>query len=278
MPDALQLPHILGVELVQILLVRLLVPHHLDRAPHHHIQRPAIGHHAVVVIEDAAGVKKRDGEAEGPLHGHLDLIDGRMRVRLHLVVEVVFAKRQHGHEIGAGAHGQLDEALAPPEHQAQRVRSRVQGLARAAHDDGDGAAHAFAVGAAAAEQVFARVARHGAEAHPQGVVAVEGDAEVGVEGEEGVGDAGEELGEAEGFGREGGEGAVADDAVRVVAEDVFARGRERCGAVEAGGEVGGEEGPDGETADEVGAVGEVARRAGAGEEDVNGVGEEDGPE
>lgn len=86
------------------------------------------------------------------------------------------------------------------------------------------------------------------------------------------------MGEAESFGREGGEGAVADDAVGVVAEDVFAGWGERCGAVEAGGEVRGEEGPDRETADEVGAVGKLARGAGAGEEDVDGVWEQDGPE
>ena len=158
------------------------------------------------------------------------------------------------------------------------MRLGVEGFPRAAHDDGDGATHAFAVGAAAVEQVFARLARHGGEAHDEGVVAVEGDAEVGVEREEGVCDAGEELGETEGFGGEGGEGPVADDAVRVVAEDVFAGRGQGRGAVEAGGEVRGEEGPDGEAADEVGAVGEGTRCAGVGEEDVDCVGEEDGPE
>lgn len=41
----------------------------------------------------------------------------------------------------------------------------------------------------------------------------------------------------------------------VVAEDVLSGGFKRGGSVEAGGEVGGEEGPDGEGAEEWGAVG-----------------------
>ena len=223
-------------------------------------------------------MKQRDGEPQHLLHRHLDLIDRRVGVRLDLVVEVVFAEREDGDEIRAGADGELDEAHAALEDEAQGVGLGVEGLAGAADDDGDGAAHALAVGAAAAEQIFAGLARHGGEAQQQGVVAVEGDAEVGVEGEEGVGDAGEEVGEAEGVGGEGGEGPVADDAVRVVAEDVFAGGGEGGGAVEPRGEVRGEERPDGEAAEDFGAVGQVAGGAGVGEEDVDCVREEEGPE
>ena len=42
--------------------------------------------------------------------------------------------------------------------------------------------------------------------------------------------------------------------MRVVAEDVFPRGWERGGAVEAAGKVGREQGPDREGAEEVGTV------------------------
>ena len=201
-----------------------------------------------------------------------------MRLRLHLVVQVVLPEREHGHQVGAGADPELDEALAPLQHQPQGARLRVERLPRAADDDRDGAAHALAVGAALGEEVLARLARHGGEPEREGVVAVEGDAEVGVEGEEGVGDAGEELGEAERLGHEGGEGAVRDDAVGVVAEDVFAGRGQDLRAVQAGGEVGGEEGPDGEGAEEGGAAGESARVTGGGEEEVEDVGEEERPE
>jgi len=103
-------------------------------------------------------------------------------VRLHLVVQVVFAKREDGDEIGARADGELDEAFAALEHEAEAVRLGVEALAGAADDDRDGAAHAFVVGAAAREDVFAALTRDGGEAEGEGVVAVEGDAEVGVEG------------------------------------------------------------------------------------------------
>ena len=88
------------------------------------------------------------------------------------------------------------------------MRQGVERLARAADDDGDGAAHALAVGAAARQQVQARLPRHGAQAQREDVVAVQRDAEVGVERQQRVGDAGEEGGEAERLGREGREGAV----------------------------------------------------------------------
>ena len=64
----------------------------------------------------------------------------------------------------------------------------------------------------------------------------------------------------------------------MVSEDVFACCRELLGAVEAGGEVGGEEGPDAHGADVGRAPGEGAGGAGCGEEEVQGVGEEKRPE
>ena len=69
-----------------------------------------------------------------------------------------------------------------------------------------------------------------------------------------------------------------DDAVRVVAEDVFAGWRQFLGAVQAGGEVGGEEGPDAEGAEVGRPSGQGAGAAGCGEEEVQGVGQEEGPE
>ena len=201
-----------------------------------------------------------------------------MRLRPDLVVQVVLPEGQHGHEVGAGADTQLDEALATLQHEAQGVRASVERLARAADDDGDGAAHTLAVGPAARQEVLARLARHGGQPERERVVAVERDAEVGVQRQQGVGDAWEELGEAEGLGDEGGERPVRDNAVRVVAEDVFAGRGEDLRAVQAGGEVGREEGPDGERAEEGGAPGEGAGVAGGGEEEVQDVGEEEGPE
>lgn len=56
-----------------------------------------------------------------------------------------------------------------------------------------------------------------------------------------------------------------DDAVRVIAKDVFACWGENGGAMEAGGEVGSEKRPDWKRAKETGAVGESAGVSGAGE-------------
>ena len=131
------------------------------------------------------------GKAQNPLHKHLPLMDPRMGIRIQLVVNVILAERQHGDQIRPRTNSKLDKPLAALQHQAQRMGFRVQRLSRAADDDGDGAAHALAVAAAFRQNVLAALARHGGQAHAQGVVAVEGDAEVGVEGEEGVGDAGE---------------------------------------------------------------------------------------
>ena len=107
---------------------------------------------------------------------------------------------------------------------------------------------------------------------------VQRDSEVGVESEEGIRDSGEQLGESEGFCRECRKGPVGDDAVRVVAKDVFARRGENGGAMEAGREVGSEQRPDWQRAQEARAVGEGAGMPGAGKEDVDEVGNEDGPE
>ncbi len=82
---------------------------------------------------------------------------------------------------------------------------------------------------------------------------------VRVEGEEGICDSWEKLGEPEGFCRKGRKGAMRDDAVRMVAEDIFACRGKNGGAMEASREVGSEKRPDWKRAKEIGAVGESAR-------------------
>ena len=86
------------------------------------------------------------------------------------------------------------------------------------------------------------------------------------------------MGETQGFRRKRRKGTMRDDAVRVIAKDVFACWRENGGAMEASGEVGSEERPDSKRAEKRGAVGEVARVSGTREQDVYKVGDEDGPE
>ena len=71
---------------------------------------------------------------------------------------------------------------------------------------------------------------------------------------------------------------MGDYPVGVVAEDVFAGWRENLRAVEAGGEVGCEEGPEFHGAEELGAVRQSAGVRGPGEENVEEIGEEQRPE
>ena len=71
---------------------------------------------------------------------------------------------------------------------------------------------------------------------------------------------------------------MGDDAVRVIAKDVFACWGEDGGAMEAGREVGSEKRPDWKRAKEIGAVGESTRVPSAGKQDIYEVGDADGPE
>ena len=167
----------------------------------------------------------------------------RVLLRLYLIVKFIFAEGKHGNEIRAGSDGQLDEAFAAFEYQAQGMWLGVQGLARASDHDGDGAAHALFVRPSAGEDVLARFAGNRGEAEGEGVVAVERDAKICVEREEGVSNAGEEFGEAEGFCGEGDKGPVRDDTMRVVAEDVFTSWGQFSRPVEPSREVGSKQGP-----------------------------------
>jgi len=141
-------------------------------------------------------VEQRHGEPEHFLDHQLRFVHVWVLGRVELLVEVVFAESEHGDKVGALADRELDEPLALLEDEFQRARFSVKGFARAADNDGDGAAHAFAVAAAFGKDVFAAFARDRGEAHAESVVAVEGHAEIGIECEEGVGDAREELLEA----------------------------------------------------------------------------------
>ena len=94
---------------------------HLDRPAHNDIERPAIGHHADIVVEHAPGMEQGDGEAEGFFEDDLGLVDQGVRVGADLVVEFVFAEGKHGDEIRAGADGELDEAFSLFQDEAEGV-------------------------------------------------------------------------------------------------------------------------------------------------------------
>ncbi|KFY62769.1 hypothetical protein V496_04399, partial [Pseudogymnoascus sp. VKM F-4515 (FW-2607)] len=223
-------------------------------------------------------MKQRQRPPQRALQQILPAPNPRAVLNAKLVVQLVLAEPQHGHQIRPRAQRHLDEAVAPREDEPHGAGARVEGLARAADDDGDCAAHALAVHPPLAEEILAALAAHGGEAEGEDVLAVEGDAEVGVEREEGVCDSREQLREAEGLCGECGEGAVGDDAVRVVAEDVLACWAELGGAVQARGEVAREEGPELAAAEARGAHAEFAAVAGFGEHDVDHVGHDEGPE
>ena len=222
-PDPLQLVQIALVQLLNIFFVRRSLLHDLDRTTNNDIDRPAIRLDANIIVEDTTSMKRRKCKAKQLLKRKLTLVKPRVVLAVKLGVDIVFAERQHRHEIGARPHGQLDEALAAAQHKAEGAGARLQRLARAADHDGDGAAHAGAVAAAAAQQVLAAGARHARQPHVQDVLAVQRDAEVGVQRQQRVRDAGEQRREAQRLRAEGGEGSVRDDPVRVVPEDVLAR-------------------------------------------------------
>ena len=69
-----------------------------------------------------------------------------------------------------------------------------------------------------------------------------------------------------------------DNAVWVIAKDVFTCWSKDGGAMEAGREVGSEKRPDWKRAKKIGAVRESARVSSAGKQDIYEVGNEDGPD
>jgi hypothetical protein len=92
------------------------------------------------------------------LDEHLELVYVGMRIGVELVVYVVFAECEDRYEIGAGAYGHLDEAFAAVENEFYGTRARIEGLTCATYNDGNGTTHAFVVGAAFGENVFAGLA------------------------------------------------------------------------------------------------------------------------
>ncbi len=189
-------------------------------------------------------MEQRDSKPQHLLHRQLRPMHKRMSRPIELIIQVVLPETQTRHQIRPAPDRELHESLPSLQHQSQRPRLGIQGLPRAANDDGDGAAHTLVIGSAVGEEVLAGLAGDGGEAHAESVVAVQRNAEIGIEGQEGIGDAREELGEPQGFGGESCESAVRDDAVGVVAEDVLAGWFQFLRAMESCGEVSGEETPD----------------------------------
>lgn len=131
---------------VDVLLPGFGILDHADRSPNDDVQRAAVRHQADVVVEHAARVEQRDREAEEFLDEELELVDARVRVGRELVVEVVLPEGEDGDQIRAGADRHLDEAFAALEDEAEGTGLCVEGFARAADYDGDGAAHSFLLG------------------------------------------------------------------------------------------------------------------------------------
>jgi len=231
MPDAHQLVHVLLMYLVDVIVVWVRVLHHPDRATDNDVDGSPVRHHAYVVVEDTPRVEDGHRKAHELLDEHLELVYVGMRIGIELVVDVVFAEGEDRDEVGAGAYGHLDKALAAVEDELYGTGARIEGFTCAAYDDGDGAAHAFVVITAFGEDVFAGLARYGGHAETKGVFAIDGVAEVGIEGQQGVGDAREELRKAKGFRCKGSEGAMGDDAMWVVAEDVLPSRLQLLGAM-----------------------------------------------
>ena len=107
---------------------------------------------------------------------------------------------------------------------------------------------------------------------------VQRNSKIGVESKKGVRNSGEKVRKSEGLCCECRKGAMRDDAVWVIAEDVLACWGKRSRAMEAGREIGSEKRPDSKRAKEVGAIGEIARVSSAGKEDVYEVRDEDRPD
>ena len=277
-PQTKQLVNVFPVHLVHIGLVRVFDLLNLDGTADDNVHGPSVGHQADVVVEDAACVEDGDRPAHEVLHNHLELVYPRMCVRVQLVVDVVLAKPNDGYKVGTVAYGELYETLTTVQDEMHSTGPRFKRLARATDNYGDGATHALTVPATLGEDVFARFPRHGSQSHAEGILAVQRQFKVTVQGQKRIRDAREKLGKAKGFGGKGCECAVRDDAVRVVAKDVLARGLQDLRTVQAGGEVGGEERPHARAAAPFAAIRQFPRRAGVGEEHKKGVWEDEGPQ
>lgn len=142
-PETLELAHILVMNAGDVFGGRIGALDDHDGAADDNVEGTAVGQEADVVVEDAAGVEERDGEAEDALEEELQAVDARVGARGELVVEFILAKGEHGHEIGARADGQLDKAETSAQYETHRVWLGVERLGCPANDNGNGASHAF---------------------------------------------------------------------------------------------------------------------------------------
>lgn len=73
-PQPKQLLHVLLMHLIHIRRVRLRLLLHPDRPADDNVERTAVRQQADVVVEDAARVEQRNGEAEEALDEQLELV------------------------------------------------------------------------------------------------------------------------------------------------------------------------------------------------------------
>ncbi|KFY16524.1 hypothetical protein V492_01268 [Pseudogymnoascus sp. VKM F-4246] len=188
------------------------------------------------IVKHSPRVEQRERPAQRAFEQVLTATNPRASLNTKLVVQLVLPEPKDRHEIGPGAECHLNEPIPPPQHKPQPLPT------------------------------------HARQAQHENILPIKRDAEIRIQREQGIRDPGKQLRESQRLGGEGGEGAVADDPVRVVPEDVFARWAELTGAVQARGEVAGEEGPEFAAAEARGAEAEFPAVPGFGEHDVDHVG------
>ncbi|RUP49380.1 hypothetical protein BC936DRAFT_142646 [Jimgerdemannia flammicorona] len=137
-----------------------------------------------------------------------------------LLIEIIFAKREHGYKTGSISHSELNESEALAQGEVACTRASIERFRGAADDDDDGGTGPLV------ENVLAGCAGDGGAAHGHEIVTVEGEVEVGGQRQKTRLDAREFVGETCGLCREVGEGTHGDDAVGVVAEDIVLGGVE----------------------------------------------------
>mmetsp|Transcript_20986 Transcript_20986/g.66852 ORF Transcript_20986/g.66852 Transcript_20986/m.66852 type:complete len:311 (+) Transcript_20986:211-1143(+) len=215
----------------------------LDRLAHHHNDGLAMRHDAEAVVEEAAAIKDRRGEAQALAHLLLQLTSPGVRWVVHGVKDVVLAKAQHWHEIGPVVQSHADKAF-PAQSEAVRTRLGVERFGGSTNDQHDRASRA------PREDLVARALRRGAETHGKQNLPDPGAPKVDLKGEKTQVNAGELAREAGGVGGKVAESADADDAVRVIGKDILAVGVEVGRLDEAEREVVGKVAPEFPVADE----------------------------
>ncbi|KFY82941.1 hypothetical protein V500_10245 [Pseudogymnoascus sp. VKM F-4518 (FW-2643)] len=188
-------------------------------------------------------MKQRQRPPKRALQQILPAPNPRASFNAKLVIQFVLPKPKDRHQIRPRPQRHLNKPIPPPQHQPQRPRPRIKTLPRPANNNRNSPPHALPIHPPPTKDILAALATHARQPQSEDVLAIKGDAEITIEREEGIRDPGKQLREAQRLGGEGGEGAVADDAVGVVAEDVFPGRTKLDGAMEARGEIAREEGP-----------------------------------